>query len=98
MQRATFTPTEQAPAPPATHDGLVRDILSTEELTALFAPLCRDYRAALLMSAGLGFRDRARVLRSRLGAYDAALGGALDAGKDDATVLLRGPRSWWGRK
>ena len=82
---------------PATHDGLVRDILSTEELATLYAPLSRDYRAALLMSAGLGFRDRSRVIRLRLDAYAAALTEALDAAKNDATVVLRGPRSWWGR-
>jgi hypothetical protein len=81
-----------------THDGLAHDILTSEELRDLYAPLGRDYRAAILMSAGLGFRDRSRVLSQRLDAYATALREALDAAKADATVLLRGPRSWWGRR
>lgn len=89
--------TARPPAPPMTHDGLLRDILSADELRDLYAPLARDYRAAIVLSAGLGFRDRARALRQRLDAYAAALREALDGAKDDATALLRGPRSWWGR-
>jgi len=73
-----------------------RDILTTAQLTTIFAPLARDYRAAILLSAGLGFRDRWRVLRLRLDAYDAALRLALDTAKDDATVLLRGERTRGG--
>ncbi len=87
----------QPPAPHTTHDGLLRDILSAEQLTALFAPLARDYRAAIVLSAGLGFRDRSRALRCRLDAYTEGLGAALDQAKDEATALLRGPRSWWRR-
>jgi len=85
------------PAPPMTHDGILRDILSADELMDVYAPLVRDYRAAIVLSAGLGFRDRARVLSQRLDAYAVALREALDTAKDDATALLRGPRSWWGR-
>ncbi len=73
-----------------------RDILTTAQLTAAFAPLARDYRAAILLSAGLGFRDRWGVLRLRLDAYDAALRLALDTAKADATVLLRGERARGG--
>jgi len=73
-----------------------RDILTTAQLTTVVAPLARDYRAAILLSAGLGFRDRWRILRLRLDAYDAALRLALDTAKDDATVLLRGERARGG--
>jgi len=73
-----------------------RDILTTAQLTTVFAPLARDYRAAILLSAGLGFRDRWRVLWLRLHAYNTALGVALDTAKDDATVLLRGERARGG--
>jgi hypothetical protein len=73
-----------------------RDILTAAQLTAAFAPLARDYRAAILLSAGMGFRDRWRVLRLRLDAYDAALRLALDTAKADATVLLRGERARGG--
>ncbi len=75
-----------------------RDILTTAQLTTVFAPLARDYRAAILLSAGMGFRDRWRVLRLRLDAYDAALRLALDTAKDDATVLLRGERARGGAR
>jgi hypothetical protein len=71
------------------------DILTTAQLTTMFAPLAHDYRAAIVLSAGLGFRDRWRVLRQRLDAYNTALGVALDQAKADATVALRGER---GRK
>jgi len=71
-------------------------ILTTAQLTTMFAPLARDYRAAIILSAGLGFRDRWRVLRLRLDAYNTALRLALDTAKDDATVLLRGERARGG--
>jgi len=90
--------TGRPPAPPMTHDGLLRDLLSADELMDVYAPLARDYRAAIVLSAGLGFRDRARVLRRRLDAYAAALREALDTAKDDATTVLRGPRAWGGRR
>ncbi len=73
-----------------------RDILTTAQLTTMFVPLARDYRAAILLSAGLGFRDRWRVLRLRLDAYNAALRVALDQAKADATVLLRSERARGG--
>lgn len=73
-----------------------RDILTTAQLNALFTPLAGDYRAAIILSAGLGFRDRWRVLRLRLGAYDAALRLALDTAKDSATQALRGERARGG--
>jgi len=75
-----------------------RDILTTAQFTTVFAPLARDYRAAILLSAGMGFRDRWRVLRLRLDAYDATLRLALDTAKDDATVLLRGERARGGAR
>jgi hypothetical protein len=74
------------------------DILTTAQLTTMFAPLARDYRAAILLSAGMGFRDRWRVLRLRLDAYNAALRLALDTAKADATVLLRGERARGGAR
>jgi len=74
------------------------DILTAAELNGLFAPLARDYRTAILLSAGLGFRDRWRVLRLRLDAYNTALRLALDTAKDDATVLLRGERARGGAR
>jgi len=74
------------------------DILTTAQLTTMFAPLARDYRATILLSAGMGFRDRWRVLRLRLDAYNAALRLALDTAKDDATVLLRSERARGGAR
>jgi hypothetical protein len=72
------------------------DILTTAQLTTVFVPLAGDYRAAILLSAGLGFRDRWRVLRLRLDAYNTALGVALDTAKNDATIALRGERARGG--
>ncbi len=72
------------------------DILTAAELNRLFAALAADYAAAIVLSAGLGFRDRWRVLRLRLDAYNTALRLALDTAKDDATVLLRGERARGG--
>jgi hypothetical protein len=72
------------------------DILTTAQLNSLFAALAADYAAAIVLSAGLGFRDRWRVLRLRLDAYNTALRLALDTAKDDATVLLRGERARGG--
>lgn len=78
---------------PSRHPG---DILTTAQLTTMFVPLARDYRAAIVLSAGLGFRDRWRVLRLRLDAYNTALGMALDTAKADATIALRGERARGG--
>ncbi len=72
------------------------DILTTAELNSMFAALAADYAAAIVLSAGLGFRDRWRVLRLRLDAYDTALRVALDTAKADATILLRGERARGG--
>jgi hypothetical protein len=81
-----------SPEPP-THD-----ILTNDELAALFRPLARDYQAAIVFSAGLGFRDRARVLRQRLAAYSDALARSLGDAHDGATAVLRGPRRIGGRR
>ncbi len=74
------------------------DILTAAELNRLFAALAAHYAAAIVLSAALGFRDRWRVLRLRLDAYDTALGVALDQAKADATVLLRGERTRGGAR
>jgi hypothetical protein len=72
------------------------DILTTAQLNRLFAALAADYAAAIVLSAGLGFRDRWRVLRLRLDAYNVALGVALGQAKQDATIALRGERARGG--
>ncbi len=83
-----------APTPPDPDPALLtRDILTTAELAALFVPLARDYRAAIVLSVGLGYRDRAGVLRQRLEAYSNALAGALGDAGESASALLRDLRS-----
>jgi hypothetical protein len=66
--------------------------LTAEDLLALFLPLRRDYRGLAVATAGLGFRERSRLVHQRLGEYSDALARALANGVDDATIAVRGVR------
>ncbi len=95
----TILPRPEATAPRKPYfrsSGHPADILTAAELHSLFAALTADYAAAIVLSAGMGFRDRWRVLRLRLDAYNAALRLALDTAKADATIALRGERARGG--
>lgn len=68
------------------------DLLTADELAALFSPLRTDYRRLAVTTAGLGYRERAGLIRQRLDTYALALREALRNGVDDAAFAVRGGR------
>lgn len=68
------------------------DLLTADELAALFSPLRTDYKRLAVTTAGLGYRERARIIRARLDAYGLALREALSNGVEDASFAVRGGR------
>lgn len=71
--------------------------LTDAELTALFAPLRRDYSATVAATATLPIKERAPLIQARIEAYSEAFSAALGAALDDATAQTLGAWARGGR-
>jgi hypothetical protein len=75
-----------------------RDLLTCDDLRALFAPLTDDYCRAVALTADLAITDRRNAITARLEAYGEALGEALGEAVDQATATVIGPWAIGGQR